>query len=125
VHGQPISAQTKRRDLLGRWKQQIRDACLKTWLRPPLDGNVRLSVTYYSERARIDGDNLLKPIQDALQGILYSNDHQITDTESHKRNIDDPIKVRNIPQVLAMAFSDGRPFVYIEIWHNPDQRHVH
>lgn len=125
VHGQPISAQSSRRDLLAQWKQQVHAVCERAWRHAPLDGNIRLSVTYYSERARIDGDNLLKPIQDALEGILYTNDRQVTDTESHKRNIDDAFRVRAMSQALALAFSDGRPFVHIEIWHHPDQERVH
>ena len=74
VHGQPISAQTARRDLLNNWKRQVAVASTAAWPQPPLQGNVRLRVTYYCESTRIDVDNLKKPIQDALQEILYVND---------------------------------------------------
>jgi hypothetical protein len=79
---------------------------------------------YYSDSARIDVDNLKKPIQDTLQGIVYVNDRQITDGEGRRRNINDPLKVRYMSAAHAMAFSDGRPFVHIEVWHNPDQERV-
>ena len=124
VHGQPISAQSARRDLLEAWKRQVRRECQARWDGPPLQGNVRLRVTWYAEKARIDVDNLKKPVQDALQGIAYYNDRQVTDSEGRRRNINDPFRVRYISAALALAFSNGRPFVHIEVWGNPNQERI-
>ena len=69
-------------------------------------------------------DNLKKPVQDALQGIAYYNDRQVTDSEGRRRNINDPFRVRYISAALALAFSNGRPFVHIEVWGNPNQERI-
>jgi crossover junction endodeoxyribonuclease RusA len=124
VHGQPISAQTARRDLLNAWKQQVGRASAAVWTGPPLVGDVRIRVSYYSDTSRIDEDNLKKPIQDALQGIVYMNDRQVKQGIGRLYDINAALKVRYMSEALAMAFSDGRPFIHIEVWHNPDTERV-
>jgi hypothetical protein len=81
-------------------------------------------VTFYRKSELGDLDNLLKPIQDALQDVAYHNDCQISDLRSFRRNIDGSFKVRYMSPALAMAFSDGRPFVHVELWRHPDQENV-
>jgi len=41
---------------------------------------VRLTICYYHDRVaiRLDNDNLVKPIQDALNGLVYEDDRLIT-----------------------------------------------
>ncbi len=124
VHGQPISAQTSRRDLLAAWRQQVEIASRTVWSRSVLEGAIRLRVTYYCDASRIDPDNLRKPIQDALQGIVYRNDRQVRIGGDRILNINDPLKVRYMSPALALAFSDGRPFVHIEVWGDPDLESV-
>ena len=121
VHGQPISAQTGQRHLLHAWKQQVAETCVKVWNQAPLSGNLRLRVVYYGESRRLDWDNLVKPIQDALQSILYHNDRQIIEGSGRWEDINARRSVRYIPAPLAMAFSDGRPFVHIAVWRDSDR----
>ena len=126
VHGQALSAQTATLRALEAWKAPVRFACLAARrLNEPLsDASVALRVTFYREPALGDLDNLLKPIVDALQGIAYHNDRQISDLSGRRRDIDQSFKVRYMSPVLAMAFSDGRQFVHIEVWRDPDQERV-
>jgi hypothetical protein len=126
IHGQPISAQTARRFLLDAWKQTVRVACEAAWPKDQalLTGLVRLRVTYYCETIIGDVDNLVKPIQDVLQGIAYRDDRQISDITGRRRKIDGLFRIRSMSPALAMAFSDGRPFVHIEIWPDPNQEGV-
>ena len=42
--------------------------------RAPLDGDLELSVVAYWPRRGADSDAALKPVKDALQGIVYAND---------------------------------------------------
>ena len=46
------------------------------------------------------------------------------DGEGRRRDINEPLKVRYMSEALALALSDGRPFVHIELWHNPDKERV-
>jgi crossover junction endodeoxyribonuclease RusA len=126
IHGQPISAQTLRRRSLEDWKRAVRSGCAAAWPggQLPLDGWVRLRVTYYCETIVGDVDNLVKPIQDALQGVAYRNDRQVSDVTGRRRKIDGLFRIRYMSPALAMAFSDGRPFVHIEVWRDPGQEAV-
>jgi hypothetical protein len=80
---------------------------------------VELRVTHYSERRIADRDNLIKPIQDALQGICYSHDKQVKDSTSNWRNINGKFTIRFVSMPLAAAFSDGREFLHIRLWISP------
>ena len=68
-----------------------------------------LTVVYYHERpaVRMDNDNLVKPIQDALIGLVYVDDRQITDTRVRKTSIDGAFRVRHMSAVLAEGFVRG------------------
>ena len=67
-------------------------------------------------------DNIAKPIQDALQRVVYVNDRLVTDVTANWRNIDDRYRVRHMPGVLGAAFSKGSEFLYIRVWLAPDEK---
>ena len=66
-------------------------------------------------------DNLVKPIQDALEGILYVNDRMVTDVTGNWRNVDRPLQLRYVSLPLADAFGNGRPFVHVRLWVAPNE----
>lgn len=117
VEGPPLSQQTRNPARLRQWKTDVRAEAAKLWLAPPVEVNLKLTVVYYHERESvlIDHDNMIKPIQDALAGLIYVNDRQITDAHTRKTNIDGRFRVRNLSAAYASAFGSGRPFVYIRI----------
>lgn len=123
IHAQPVSAQTKRRSVLEAWKSRVRRESMAAWPSGllPIEGRVRLRVTHYCETQVGDMDNIRKPIQDALQGIAYLNDRQISDGTDRRFDINGSFVVRWWSLRLGMAFSDGRNFVHIEVWACPDQ----
>jgi Holliday junction resolvase RusA-like endonuclease len=118
VTGQPVSAQAKNRALLQRWKDVVSAAAFAAWPEDekPLESDVELRVTQYSERRIADRDNLIKPIQDALQSIAYLDDKQVKDSASNWRNINGKFTVRFMSTPLAMAFSNGKDFLHIRLW---------
>ena len=87
VLGIPRSVQANKASIQ-RWKATVRAAAEAAWLADclPLDHEVQIHVTYYHDGAPLDVDNMLKPIQDALCGIVYEDDKQLTDTHGHLRN---------------------------------------
>src|SRR5580658_1671107 len=123
VHGRPVSAQTGTRGRLTAWQRDIRAAAVAAWPagQPPFSVAVELRITHYAKKPNADMDNLIKPIQDALQGIAYVNDRVVKDVTGNWRDIDAPFRVRYIARRLADAFSDGRPFVHIRLWRAPDE----
>jgi len=74
-------------------------------------------VSYYHEGAavRIDNDNMVKPIQDALIGVIYADDRQISDTFVRKTSIDGLFRVRGYPMILLEAFHKGHEFLHVVI----------
>jgi crossover junction endodeoxyribonuclease RusA len=123
VHGRPVSAQTGSRRRLMAWQREVRAAAASAWPagQPPCMVAVELRITHYAEKLGADMDNLIKPIQDALQGIAYVNDRVVKDVTGNWRNIDAPFRLRYIARPLADAFSDGRPFVHVRLWLAPDE----
>jgi len=120
VHGQAFSAQSGNRSRLDAWKRQVTNGAAAVWAgRPPLRGDLELHVFHYAEALLGDLDNLNKPIQDALQGVTFVNDKQVKRLSGGWRDINGVYRVRYISLPLGAAFSDGRPFVHIRIWHAP------
>ena len=111
IPGVPISHQSGNKKRLAEWRQQVRDAAIALWgTEDALTVNLRIAVTYFHEGAdaRIDGDNLLKPIQDALNGLVYSDDRLIVDAQIRKASIDEPIRPRHCSLVLLPPSTSGK-----------------
>jgi Holliday junction resolvase RusA-like endonuclease len=118
VVGPPLSHQTKNRANLEAWRKRVQAAAAKLWKRPaPLAVPLRMTVVYYHEgpAIRLDNDNMVKPIQDALNGLVYVDDRQVTDTVVRKTAITGAFKVRGASMVLLQAFSVGKEFLHVTI----------
>jgi crossover junction endodeoxyribonuclease RusA len=62
------------------WEQSIR-VLAKSKLRgaPPLDGRLKVYLSFFGARSNADLDNLAKAVLDALNGVVYADDRQIDD----------------------------------------------
>jgi hypothetical protein len=118
VHGEPVSAWAHNRARLAAWQRRVRQAARVAWpeRRNPIEVAVELRITHYGERRVIDMDNLIKPVQDALQGIAYVDDRQVKDVTGNFRDIDGRYSLRYISPCLSAAFSHGREFVHVRVW---------
>lgn len=68
-----------------RWKAAV--ACHALARRPrdwPLDARYAVTFAAYFQRASADVDNLVKPALDSLQGVLFTNDKQVTSVTATK-----------------------------------------
>ncbi len=126
VEGVPVSHQTKNRTALQTWKQTVRTAAEQHWPAgdSPTTDRVQITITYYHEGVPLDVDNMIKPIQDALNGLVYVDDRQITDTTGRLRDINGDFKVRYMSPVLAAGFIRGNEFVHVHIDLAPDPRRL-
>lgn len=50
-------------------------------------GWVMLQITYFYDSDQMDVDNIVKPIQDAMKGLAYVDDKQVSDLLVRKRNL--------------------------------------
>ena len=123
INGRPVSQQARRREKLRVWKDTVRQAAEKYWPieLKPATGLVMLKVTYFYEDFGMDVDNIVKPIQDAMKGLVYLDDDQITDVIVRKRNLSGNFRIENITPILAEGFARGNEFLHILITDAPDQ----
>lgn len=118
VTGRPVSHQTANRRALADWQRLVRAAAAARWGdRPAVASPLRITVVYYhgAATAGLDVDNLLKPIQDALTGLVYDDDGQVTDAAVRKTPIDAAVQVRGASLVLLAGYSRYHPFVYVVV----------
>ena len=112
----PVSLQTRNRANLQAWKGYVRAEATKTWVGRPYSGvDIQLILVYLCERDPVDIDNIVKPIQDALVGLVYEDDLSITDVESHRRWTSGVFDLTRCPDALVKAIDSGRDCVYVRV----------
>ena len=116
VKGPPLSVQAKSTSK-NRWKAEVKQAA-----QIQLGANsritteeVKFSITYYYKDNCPDVDNIIKPIQDALEGVIYIDDRQIVETKSRRKLLGGSYIVEGASKVLLIAFADGDDFLHITV----------
>jgi Holliday junction resolvase RusA-like endonuclease len=123
VDGPPVSQQTRRRERLHEWKRIIRAAAEAYWPvgRPPSTDELTITIYYFYEVAPVDIDNIVKPIHDALIGLVYEDDLQVSDSVNRRRNLRGEYVVADLTPVLAEGFDRNREFLYVSVRTAPAQ----
>lgn len=80
-----------------------------------------VTITYVYDEDPLDIDNIPKPILDALKGLVYFDDSQITDLHCRKRVLRTDLEVRDPSSVLNKALDRSTQFVHIVVADAPDQ----
>lgn len=124
VAGTPVTARSKIPARLREWRDKVRAAAVARWPvgDPPEAGPLRIVVTYFHDgpTVRKDNDNIIKPIQDELNSLVYGDDRQICDTLLRKTDLNGSFRVRGQSSVLFDGFQLNSEFVYIRIEAAPD-----
>ena len=126
VNGPPVSQQARRRERLKAWKTTVRQEAEKYWSpeQKTAIGYVKLQITYFYDSLVIDVDNIAKPIQDAIIGLAYIDDNQVTDILVRKRNLSVNFKIENMTSTLAEGFARNNEFLHIVVIDAPDQEEL-
>lgn len=126
VLGTPVSQQTRNRQRLRGWKQQVEASAAQRWPAGdiPETGQLQVTVAYYYDGAPLDADNIVKPVLDALEGLVYENDGQIMDVKVGKRNMNRSFRVKGMSPAVAEGFVSGQEFVHVRIEEASDQREL-
>lgn len=112
----PVSVQTKNRANLAHWKRLVRGEAAKTWAGSTCSGtDIQLTLVYLYARDPLDVDNIIKPIQDSLKGLVYDDDSLVTDVESHRRPLAGTFDPLRCPAVLLGAILSGMECVYVRV----------
>ncbi len=123
VIGTPVSQQSRNRQRLRDWQDVISAHArrrLPQGALPVIERNVRVVISYYYDVTPIDVDNIGKPVVDALKGVVYADDSQITDFRVRKRNLAGSFRIRRTSQSLAEGFASGREFLHVHVDLVPD-----
>jgi crossover junction endodeoxyribonuclease RusA len=121
IVGPPISQQASASSRQ-RWKAAVAAAAISALPSgtTPIADEVAISINYYYDGQPPDVDNIIKPIQDALKGIVYFDDSQVVQAQSSRTRIDGSFTIRGASAVLLTAFSRRDAFVYVKVTTPPD-----
>lgn len=112
----PVSLQAKNRANLQAWKSFVRQEAKKTWNDQILqEGDLQLTLVYLCDESPPDTDNIVKPIQDALVGLVFEDDSLIADVESHRRFLDDTFDLTRLPPLVLAGIATQRECVYVKV----------
>lgn len=116
IDGPPVSQQTRRRERLREWIEEVRRVATQAWPvgELPVTGPVSLTITYFYTLP-MDVDNIPKPIADALAGLVYVSDDQVTDLVCRKRDLTSELRIAQPSSVLADGLNRGNEFLYIHV----------
>ncbi len=76
---------------------------------------LRFTLVYFHSEAQLDTDNIIKPVQDALKGITYSDDRQVTDVFAARRELTGRFGIATMTPRLAGAITMGQTFLYVRL----------
>ena len=117
VDGPPVSQQARRPERLTAWKMSVKAKAREGWAKntPAVEQEISIEITHFFEGAPADVDNIPKPILDAIKGVVYVDDQQVTDLVCRRRPLGGPHKVDPVSRMLAEGLAEGREFVHIRI----------
>jgi crossover junction endodeoxyribonuclease RusA len=118
VPKRPVSLQAKSRKHLQAWKAFVRGEAEKVWpaaVAPMYSPRVRITIVYLCEGRPADVDNIVKPILDALVGLVIMDDLQVTDIDSHRRFLVELSDAASLPPLLQRGIASNRECVYVRV----------
>ena len=122
IPDRPLSVQARRRQRKQEWQQFVAEEAAKTWERSPIaDKNLQCTLIYLCGDDPNDIDNIVKPILDALKGLVYEDDILITDVEARRRPLASPsgYNTKQWPDHLLQGLLSGSECVYVRISEQP------
>lgn len=116
IRRRPVSMQTRNRANLQAWKDYVRGEAQNAWPGQSYAGqDIQLTLVYLYESDPVDTDNIIKPIQDALIGLIYDDDLQVTDVDSHRRPLTGTFDITRCPSALIRGIALGQECVYVRV----------
>ncbi len=117
VRGIPVSAQAKNTQIKQAYRTRVVHAAQAAMNGGnPFDGRVQLDLKVFSADGTLpDGDNVIKLVQDALQGVVYGNDRQVRNTSIMIRSTGEPVQLVGVSPALAAELVTGDPIMYVRV----------
>jgi hypothetical protein len=117
VDGPPVSHQTKNKKALQAWMAQVRAVAAPLWAGAPSTGLLQCTIVnfYAGPAPPLDDDNMVKPIRDAMNGLVYEDDKQIRVSYHAQWSNQDYFQIQGASKIIVDALQQGREFVYVKI----------
>jgi Holliday junction resolvase RusA-like endonuclease len=110
VAGRPQSGQ--KRGSNQSYTQRIRDAAVALVPKPTKSRRVDVEIWYRAENvSRGDVDNVIKPVLDALNGIVYEDDRQVRSVRAVAVPLDDVVGIRGSTGLDVLDRFNGEEFL--------------
>ena len=120
VPGTPISSGASGRSRT-RWKNAVSEAAVAALpdKHALVADSVRVTIVYFYVSTDLDLDNIIKPILDALETVVYLDDEQVKRVTSERFNLHDISKIINPSPLLAAALENYSELLHIVV-HIPE-----
>jgi crossover junction endodeoxyribonuclease RusA len=126
VPGVPASVQSNR-NKKARWRAEVGLAARTVWPagQAPLTYPLAVTVTCFHRGQPLDTDNMLKPILDALIGIVYDDDKRVVDIHGSMRDLrGTTFLMEGLTPALLKGFLTDDPFVHIKVEAPPNAQEL-
>ncbi len=98
----------------------MRDLARTEWSGPPhVAPAFRVTMVYLCDVDAADIDNIIKPIQDALVGVVMPGDELVSDVDSHGRLLTQALDLTDLPTLLVQGIQTQRECVYVRVLAGP------
>lgn len=77
--------------------------------------SICLTLVYLCDESPVYTDNIIKPIKDALIGVVFADDFQVTDVDSHRRFLSQGIDITKLPRLLSEGVESGMECIYVRV----------
>ena len=81
----------------------------------PSTGQFHFTLVYLCTGKTADVDNIIKPIQDALRGLVYADDALIVDVDGHRRLLTGIFDLTRLPPLLSAGVVSQKECVYMRV----------
>ena len=81
-----------------------------------------VTITHIYESSSLDVDNIPKPILDALKGLVYSDDTQVTDLLCRKRFFDGELDIPHLSTLFLETLDQSMEFVHVSVTDTSDRK---
>jgi Holliday junction resolvase RusA-like endonuclease len=120
VEGPAVSLKAKKTNArrYQKWIRTVRAAAQAQWQnrsQPTNSNDVRVSITNYYALAPPDVDNIIKPLLDALESVVITNDQQVRRVSSEKFDLAEVATIRNPDPLLASALEKYSEVLHIMV----------
>lgn len=120
VEGPPVSLNVKNHNpkRYQRWIKTVREAARKEWpvsAEPIRTTSVSVTIVNYHTGGPPDVDNIIKPILDAMNGVVYEDDKQVYRVISERFAMDGFVEQAETYPPLAQAMARCNEVAHIAV----------